>query len=223
MAGFKIYTAAGASPATYKHEMEALEPLGVQIVEAPAAEDAFIEAAKDADAVYGRGTKITKRVIDALPNLKIISLGSVGVDLVDVAAATAKGVPVTNCPDTFIEEVADHAMMLILATHRRLIVQDQLVREGRWSEGRPMLSKIPRLRGMTLGLIAFGHVACAAVKPRASATAAIAMMRLIMKVFLRKVRTRSVWCSTVWRILGQESETAQAARRRAYTRTGSVR
>ena len=50
-------------------------------------------------------------------------------------------------------------MTLMLATHRRLIVQDQLVRDGRWSEGRPMLSQIPRLRGMTLGLIAFGHVA----------------------------------------------------------------
>ena len=50
-------------------------------------------------------------------------------------------------------------MRLILATHGRLVQQDRLVREGRWSEGRPMLLKIPRLRGLTLGLIAFGHVA----------------------------------------------------------------
>ena len=98
MAGFKIYTAAGASPANYEHEMEALEPLGVQIIEAPADEDAFIAAAKDADAIYGRGTKITKRVIDALPNCKIISLGSVGVDLVDVAAATARASPSPTAP-----------------------------------------------------------------------------------------------------------------------------
>jgi D-3-phosphoglycerate dehydrogenase len=98
-------------------------------------------------------------MIDGLQRCKIISLGSVGVDTVDVEAATAKGIPVTNCPDTFIEEVADHAMTLILATHRRLIEQDRMVRDGRWSEGRPALLKIPRLRGMTLGLIAFGHVA----------------------------------------------------------------
>jgi D-3-phosphoglycerate dehydrogenase len=76
-----------------------------------------------------------------------------------VAAATAKGIPVTNCPDTFIEEVADHAMMLLLATHRRAIEQDRMVRSGRWSEGRPQLSRVPRLMGMTLGLIAFGRVA----------------------------------------------------------------
>jgi D-3-phosphoglycerate dehydrogenase len=89
----------------------------------------------------------------------VITLGSVGVDSVDVAAATAKGIPVTNVPDTFIEEVADHAMMLILATFRRLVVQDRMVREGRWKEGRPQLLQIPRLMGQTLGLIAFGHVA----------------------------------------------------------------
>ena len=50
-------------------------------------------------------------------------------------------------------------MRLILATHGRLVEQDRMVREGRWAEGRPALLKIPRLRGLTFGLIAFGHVA----------------------------------------------------------------
>jgi len=50
-------------------------------------------------------------------------------------------------------------MTLILATFRRLVVQDRLGRENRWKEGRPMLLKIPRLMGLTLGFIAFGHVA----------------------------------------------------------------
>ena len=158
MAGFEIYTAVGTSPASYEYEMEALEPLGVQIVEAPADEDGFIAAAKDADAIYGRGTKITKRIIDALPRCKLIALGSVGVDLVDVAAATARGIPVTNCPDTFIEEVADHAMTLLLSAHRRVVEQDRMVREGRWREGRPTLYQYPRLMGQTLGFIAFGHI-----------------------------------------------------------------
>jgi D-3-phosphoglycerate dehydrogenase / 2-oxoglutarate reductase len=81
-----------------------------------------------------------------------------------VAAATAKGIPVTNCPDTFIDEVADHAMMLLLAAHRRAIEQDRMVREGRWTEGRPQLLKIPRLMGQTLGFIAFGRVARATAR-----------------------------------------------------------
>jgi D-3-phosphoglycerate dehydrogenase / 2-oxoglutarate reductase len=108
--------------------------------------------------------KFSAKMIGALSKCKVISLGSVGVDTVDVAAATAKGIPVTNCPDTFIEEVADHAMALLLACHRRVIEQDRMVREGRWTEGRPQLLQIPRLMGQTLGFIAFGRVARATAR-----------------------------------------------------------
>ncbi len=173
MATFKVVTPVGVSygqaGAGYALEMEALAPLGAEIVEiASGTDEEFVKAARDADALYAKGRRITKRMIDGLERCKVISLGSVGVDSVDVAAATARGIPVTNVPDTFIEEVADHAMMLILATFRRLVVQDRLVREGRWKEGRPMLLKIPRLMGQTLGLIAFGHVARAvAMRARA--------------------------------------------------------
>lgn len=158
MAGFKVFTVAGPGTADYTYEMEALRPLGVEITEAPAEEDAFIAAAREADAIYGKGVKVTKRIIDALPKLKIISVGSVGVDQIDVVAATARNIPVTNCPDTFIEEVADHAMTLLLAGHRRVVDQDRMVREGRWKEGRPTLYQYPRLMGLTLGFISFGHI-----------------------------------------------------------------
>ena len=164
MAKFRIATPAGASftvaGGDYGYELEALTPIDAEIYEIPAgSEDEFVAAAKDADALYAKGRRITAKMIQGLERCKIISLGSVGVDTVDVDAATAMGIPVTNCPDTFIEEVADHAMRLILATHGRLVEQDRMVREGRWAEGRPALLKIPRLRGLTLGLIAFGHVA----------------------------------------------------------------
>jgi len=164
VAKFRIATPAGASFTVagggYGYEMEALTPIEAEIYEVKAgSEEEFVAAARDADALYAKGRPITKRMIDGLTRCKIIALGSVGVDSVDVEAATAKGIPVTNCPDTFIEEVADHAMRLILATHGRLVQQDRLVREGRWTEGRPMLLQIPRLRGLTLGLVAFGHVA----------------------------------------------------------------
>lgn len=174
MAKFKIITAAGAAIASAvvdnKFEMEALEGADVAIVEGPVGdEEAFIAAAKDADAIYVRGgMPITRKIIDSLTRCRVISIGSVGVDLIDVVAASARGIPVTNCPDTFIEEVADHAMTLLLAAHRRVIEQDRMVREGRWKEGRPALLKIPRLMGQTLGFIAFGHVA-RAVAVRAKA------------------------------------------------------
>jgi D-3-phosphoglycerate dehydrogenase len=164
LAKFKIATPAGASFTVagggYDYEMEDLAGLDAEIVEGPTDEDGFIKFAQDADAVYGKGMRFTKKVVDGLPaKCRAIVLGSVGVDSVDVLAATARGIPVTNCPDTFIEEVADHAMMLLLSSFRRLVVQDRMVRDGRWSEGRPALLQTPRLRGMTLGLIAFGHVA----------------------------------------------------------------
>src|SRR3989454_5793041 len=149
--------------------MEALAPLGAEIVEIGAKTDEeFVKEARDADALYAKGRRVTKRLIDGLERCKVISLGSVGVDSVDVDAATARGIPVTNVPDTFIEEVADHAMMLILATYRRLTTMDRMVRDGRWAEGRPLLSQFPRLMGQTLGFVAFGHVARAvAVRARA--------------------------------------------------------
>ena len=169
MAKFKIATPAGASFTVagggYDLEMEPLEGIDAEIVEGPVDEDEFIKFAQDADVVYGKGIRFTKKIVDGLPaKCRGIVLGSVGVDSVDVVAATARGMPVTNCPDTFIEEVADHAMMLLLASHRRTLEQDRMVREGRWREGRPALLQIPRLMGQTLGLIAFGHVARAVAK-----------------------------------------------------------
>lgn len=168
MANFTVVTPAGPGGG-YQFEMEALAPLGVEIVEVAAkAEDEFAAAARDADALYAKGRPITRRIIEALARCKVIALGTVGVDSVDVAAATARGIPVTNVPDTFIEEVADHTMMLILATYRRLTTMDRFVREGRWAEGRPLLYRYPRLMGQTLGFVAFGHVA-RAVAARARA------------------------------------------------------
>jgi D-3-phosphoglycerate dehydrogenase / 2-oxoglutarate reductase len=169
LAKFKIATPAGASFTVagggYDYEMEDLAGLDAEIVEGPTDEDGFIKFAHDADAIYGKGMKLTKKVVDGLPaKCRAIVLGSVGVDSVDVVAATARGIPVTNCPDTFIDEVADHAMMLLLSSFRRTIEQDRMVREGKWREGRPALLKIPRLLGQTLGLIAFGHVSRAVAR-----------------------------------------------------------
>src|ERR1700691_3831154 len=110
MAKYKVVTPKGQSFAVvggaYDFENEALTALDAEIVEIAAeSENEFIANAHDADAVYAKGRNFTKRMIDGLERCRIIALGTVGSDYVDVAAATAKGIPVTNIPDTFIEEV----------------------------------------------------------------------------------------------------------------------
>ena len=165
MAKFKVVAPGDPNrPGNYALEMEALGPIGAEVVEVSgASEEEFMAGARDADAVIGRRIGITASMIDRFERCKIISLPSVGLDSVDVAAATAKGIPVTNCPDTFIQEVAEHTAVLILGAYRRLPLMDRIVREGRWSEGRPTLYRYPRLFGQTLGLISFGNIPRAVV------------------------------------------------------------
>jgi D-3-phosphoglycerate dehydrogenase len=129
----------------------------------------FVAGACDADAIIATwGIKLTRPIIEKLDRCAIIALASVGVDMVDIAAATDHGIVVTNVPDVFIEEVADHTLTMLLATHRRLRRMEELIADGQWGQGWPELSKIPRLYGQTLGLISFGNVA-RSVARRASA------------------------------------------------------
>lgn len=149
----------------YKLEREALDEIGAEIVEVPAkSEEEFIKAARDADGVIARGRRISAKIIEGLDKAVVIGLGSVGADSVDVTAATKKGIVVTNVPDVFIEEVADHTMAMFLASHRRLKEMDTLVREGKWRDGRPTYVSLPRLWGQTMGLISFGNVATAVAR-----------------------------------------------------------
>ncbi|MBI3825911.1 MAG: C-terminal binding protein [Candidatus Rokubacteria bacterium] len=149
----------------YAIEREALDPIGAEVVEVPAkSEEEFIAAAKDADAVIARNRRITATIIKGLTRCRVIGLGSVGADTVDVDAATEAGIVVTNVPDVFIDEVADHTMAMFLAAHRRLRLMHQLTVEGRWTEGRAYFKDIPRLFGQTIGLISFGNVAKAVAR-----------------------------------------------------------
>ena len=162
MPPFKIVTS--GSPDDFAEERLGLGDTHAEFVIAPPDEPAFIAAARDADAILARGIRITAPIIAALTKCRALTGNGVGVDWVDIAAATTAGIPVTNVPDIFIEEVADHLMMLLLATFRDTLNQDRLVREGRWREGRTPLLQIPRLMGQTLGLIGSGHIPRAIAK-----------------------------------------------------------
>ena len=160
---------AGNIAERYALELEALDRVA-DLVEVPGASAAeFLAGAADADAlITSWGIHIDSQIISGLERCVVIGVGSVGVDMVDVDAATAAGIVVTNVPDVFIEEVADHAMMLLLAAGRRTKQMDQMSGSGDWFKGRPLLSLIPRLMGQTLGLIAFGNVArCVARRAKA--------------------------------------------------------
>src|ERR1700691_5467336 len=134
-------------------ELEALAPIA-DIVEVRADTPAeFLKGVYDADALLTSwGMRIDAEIIGGLEKCTVIGVGSVGVDMVDVAAATEAGIVVTNVPDVFIEEVADHAMMLLLDVARMTPLTTRMAREGQWYEARAVLSRRERLLGQTLGL-----------------------------------------------------------------------
>jgi D-3-phosphoglycerate dehydrogenase / 2-oxoglutarate reductase len=157
---FKVVTTGFMGrPAETKHENEGLAPIGTTVQVANATtEDEYIAEVKDADAVITGRFALNARVIGALAKCKVISTGGVGVDRVDLDAATAHGIVVTNVPDVFIEEVSVQAMMLLLCCAKKTIPLDRAVREGRWRESRSYMSPMPRVVGDTLGLVAFGNI-----------------------------------------------------------------
>ncbi len=121
-------------------------------------EEEVIEFAADVDAVIVQYAPLTAHVIAALRRCRSISRYGIGVDNVDVAAATAHGIWVTNVPGFCAQEVAEHTMALVLAFGRSLPRLDGSVRRGGWDaigEMRPTR----RLSALTLGLVGFGHVA----------------------------------------------------------------
>jgi len=154
-----------AGAADFPHEHEALSPLGVKITNLQAGtDDDYVAEAKDADAVIAGGRALTADIINRLEKCKVIATSAVGVDRIDVAAATAKGIVVCNAGDVFVEEVAVQAMMLILACAKKLVVLDRAVRENRWGEARNYLNPMPRVVGDTIGLVPFGNIPRAVAK-----------------------------------------------------------
>jgi D-3-phosphoglycerate dehydrogenase len=142
-----------------RYEDEGLRVIDTRVeVIDPKTEDEYLAAVREADAILTGRFPMNARVIGALERCKVIATGGVGVDRVDLDAATAKGIVVTNVPDVFIEEVAVHAFMLLLCLAKKTIPLDRCVREGRWREQRKYMTPMPRVVGDTLGLVAFGNI-----------------------------------------------------------------
>ena len=156
----------GDIPKRYPWELEALEPIGARIKEAVAGTDTdIIRDCQDADGIITAwGITLNRDIIRRLKRCVVIGVASIGVDMIDVKAATEAGIIVTNIPDIVIEDVADHTMMLLLGAARRVKLMEQMARRGEWHASRAILSEIPRLWGQTLGLLSFGNVAQAVAR-----------------------------------------------------------
>ncbi|MDW5375404.1 C-terminal binding protein [Halomonas sp. HP20-15] len=116
----------------------------------------LIEQVADADIVLNQYAPFTKRVFDALPRLKQVIRYGVGVNNVDLAAATAAGVQVCNVPDYGMHEVSDHALALTLAMVRKVVQMNASCRNGRWEYAEAI--PIRRQSQMTVGLIGLGRI-----------------------------------------------------------------
>jgi D-3-phosphoglycerate dehydrogenase / 2-oxoglutarate reductase len=118
--------------------------------------EAILRVAADADALLVTYAKITAEMIRQMKRCRIISRFGIGVDNVDIAAATSAGIVVTKVPDYCIDEVSDHAMAMLLALVRKIPYANSLVHAGRWEM--PAVVPIHRLRGSVLGLVGFGRI-----------------------------------------------------------------
>ena len=120
-------------------------------------EEELIMNCADADALLVTYAPVTKKVIKSLKKCKVISVYAIGLDMVDLRAATESGILVTNVPGYCIEEVCDHAMALLLAMARKIVFyHNDIVQNKQWNylNARPVY----RLRGKLLGLIGYGKI-----------------------------------------------------------------
>jgi D-3-phosphoglycerate dehydrogenase len=140
-------------------ELEAgvLGEVGARLVEAPTGDEAeLIELARDADAILTCFARVTAAVVRAGRRLQVIGRYGIGVDNIAVEEATRLGIPVTNVPAYCLDEVAEHALALVLASARRIVRYDAALRRDDWGlrTGMPMF----RLRGQVLGIVGFGKI-----------------------------------------------------------------
>jgi D-3-phosphoglycerate dehydrogenase len=141
-----------------REELEVLGALDCTVVSSVCkTEDETIAACRDAHVVLDTNAKITRRVIGELREVLAVCRYGVGVDTVDLPAATEHGIIVANVPDFCFDEVADTAMSLILSVPRKVHLLNAMVRRGIWNKD--AAKPVHKFRGATLGLFAFGNIA----------------------------------------------------------------
>jgi len=140
-----------------EEEKEEFGRMGAELILAQVQEEKdLIQACREADGLVNQYALLTRKVFENLPKCKVVSRYGVGVDSVDLKAATDFGIIVANVPDYCMDEVADQSISMILTLIRKTAFFDQKVKSGQWDfrQGIP----IHRVRGKTLGLIGCGKI-----------------------------------------------------------------
>jgi D-3-phosphoglycerate dehydrogenase len=137
----------------------------LRVANSASAED-ILAVGRDADAILVTYAKLPGDLLRQLRRCKAIGRFGLGVDNIDIAAATELGITVTYVPDYCMQEVSDHAMALLLALARKVPQSNALVQAGRWDM--PAVVPIHRLAGRVLGLVGFGNIP-RALAPKAKA------------------------------------------------------
>jgi D-3-phosphoglycerate dehydrogenase len=127
------------------------------ILESCRTEDDVIKVASDADAVINQYAPLTRRVIQSLKKCKIITRYGVGVDNINLKAATEHNIIVANVPDYCVDEVSTHAFSLILSCARAITMLDRKLREKKWDF--TLAKPLFRTQGQTIGLFGLGRIA----------------------------------------------------------------
>jgi D-3-phosphoglycerate dehydrogenase / 2-oxoglutarate reductase len=139
-------------------EEQLLEAAGLRALRAECrTEDEVIERCQDAEALIVQWVPIGARTLDALPTVRFISRLGIGYDMIDVDAATARGVAVANTPDYCIDEVVCHTLALILDRLRSISTLDRAVREGRWAAVADAPTAV-RPDATTVAVIGYGRI-----------------------------------------------------------------
>lgn len=137
-------------------ETEILRDNGIEVIDSPADDEATLsKLAADVDAIATCWAKVFRPVIDAAPNCRHIARMGIGLDNIDVAYASERGIPVTNVPDYCIEEVADQAIGGLLGLARNVVQFDREIKDGKYDlAGAPPMR---RLSTQTIGIVGFGR------------------------------------------------------------------
>lgn len=143
-----------------------LAGIDAELTVASGAVDDVLEVAADADAILNTYLPWDADSIGRLEKCRIIARYGIGFDNVDLSAASKAGMVVTNVPDYSVEEVATHALALILATLRKVVAADTSVRLGTWSVDN--FRPIRRLSTLTVGLVGYGRIARQIAAPLAA-------------------------------------------------------